>query len=100
MTVERTVDGSPDPIRLGGVAHALRAQLQPLLASEVRATDGQRKPLFLHQRDAHAARAKRAGQDACQHADGEHADWPLQRLRARGDRVEILALTTAAATCA
>lgn len=38
MTVERTVEGSPDPIRLGGVAHALRAQLQPLLASEVRAT--------------------------------------------------------------
>lgn len=38
MTVERTVEGSPDPIRLGGVAHALRAQLQPLLACEVRAT--------------------------------------------------------------
>ncbi|WP_338416083.1 ATP-dependent 6-phosphofructokinase [uncultured Sphaerotilus sp.] len=38
MTVERTVAGSPDPIRLGGVAHMLRAQLQPLLASEVRAT--------------------------------------------------------------
>jgi ATP-dependent phosphofructokinase / diphosphate-dependent phosphofructokinase len=38
MTVERRVAGSPDPIRLGGVAHALRAQLQPLIDPEVRAT--------------------------------------------------------------
>ncbi|WP_119354171.1 6-phosphofructokinase [Azohydromonas sediminis] len=38
MTVERRLDDSPDPIRLGGVAHALRAQLQPHLKSEVRAT--------------------------------------------------------------
>ena len=38
MTVERRVADSPDPIRLGGVAHALREQLQPLLGSEVRAT--------------------------------------------------------------
>ena len=29
---------SPDPIRLGGVAHALREQLQPLMRSEVRST--------------------------------------------------------------
>jgi 6-phosphofructokinase 1 len=38
LTIERHVAGSPDPIRLGGVAHALRAQLQPLIGSEVRAT--------------------------------------------------------------
>jgi 6-phosphofructokinase 1 len=38
LTVERRIEDSPDPIRLGGVAHALRAQLQPHLASEVRAT--------------------------------------------------------------
>jgi phosphofructokinase-like protein len=38
LTIERHVEGSPDPIRLGGVAHALRAQLQPLVSSEVRAT--------------------------------------------------------------
>lgn len=38
LTVERRIADSPDPIRLGGVAHALREQLQPLLHSEVRAT--------------------------------------------------------------
>lgn len=38
LTVERRLADSPDPIRLGGVAHALREQLQPLLRSEVRAT--------------------------------------------------------------
>lgn len=38
MTVERRVADSPDPVRLGGVAFALREQLQPLLSSEVRAT--------------------------------------------------------------
>jgi len=38
MTVGERVEGSPDPIRLGGVAHVLRAQLQPLVGSEVRAT--------------------------------------------------------------
>mgnify|MGYP000848945453 FL=1 len=38
LTIERQVADSPDPIRLGGVAHALREQLQPLLDSEVRAT--------------------------------------------------------------
>jgi 6-phosphofructokinase 1 len=38
MTVAERVAGSPDPVRLGGVAHALRAQLQPLISSEVRAT--------------------------------------------------------------
>jgi 6-phosphofructokinase 1 len=38
MTVAEHVAGSPDPIRLGGVAHALRAQLQPRIDSEVRAT--------------------------------------------------------------
>lgn len=38
MTVERRLADSPDPIRLGGVAHVLREQLQPLLHSEVRAT--------------------------------------------------------------
>ncbi len=38
LTIERRVDYSPDPIRLGGVAHALREQLQPLVKSEVRAT--------------------------------------------------------------
>ncbi|TDQ44346.1 6-phosphofructokinase [Tepidicella xavieri] len=38
LTVERRLADSPDPIRLGGVAHALREQLQPLLHSEVRAT--------------------------------------------------------------
>jgi ATP-dependent phosphofructokinase / diphosphate-dependent phosphofructokinase len=38
LTVERRLANSPDPIRLGGVGHALREQLQPLLHSEVRAT--------------------------------------------------------------
>lgn len=38
LTVERRIADSPDPIRLGGVAQALREQLQPLLHSEVRAT--------------------------------------------------------------
>lgn len=38
MTVEQRIESSPDPVRLGGVAHVLRAQLQPRVASEVRAT--------------------------------------------------------------
>ena len=38
LTVGERIDSSPDPIRLGGVAHVLRAQLQPHLKSEVRAT--------------------------------------------------------------
>ena len=38
LTVQQRIADSPDPIRLGGVAHALAAGLQPRLASEVRAT--------------------------------------------------------------
>jgi 6-phosphofructokinase 1 len=38
MTVAERLPGSPDPLRLGGVAHVLRQQLQPLVGSEVRAT--------------------------------------------------------------
>ena len=38
LTVQHRVEGSFDPVRLGGVAHVLREQLQPLLKSEVRAT--------------------------------------------------------------
>ncbi|WP_404300087.1 6-phosphofructokinase [Alicycliphilus denitrificans] len=38
LTVRERVAGSPDPVRLGGVAHVLRQQLQPHLKSEVRAT--------------------------------------------------------------
>ncbi|MFP5397570.1 MAG: 6-phosphofructokinase [Gammaproteobacteria bacterium] len=38
MTVEQRIESSPDPVRLGGVAHVLRAQLQQRVASEVRAT--------------------------------------------------------------
>ncbi len=38
MTVAERIASSPDPVRLGGVAHALRAQLQPHVSSEVRAT--------------------------------------------------------------
>jgi 6-phosphofructokinase 1 len=38
VTVGERIDASPDPIRLGGVAHVLRAQLQPHVKSEVRAT--------------------------------------------------------------
>ncbi len=38
LTVERRIADSPEPIRLGGVAHVLRDQLQEVLASEVRAT--------------------------------------------------------------
>ncbi len=38
LTVERQIADSPDPLRLGGVAHVLREQLQPRLRSEVRAT--------------------------------------------------------------
>ncbi|MCZ2104040.1 MAG: ATP-dependent 6-phosphofructokinase [Comamonadaceae bacterium] len=37
-TVREQVAGSPDPVRLGGVGHVLRLQLQPLLNSEVRTT--------------------------------------------------------------
>jgi 6-phosphofructokinase 1 len=38
MTVAERIADSPDPVRLGGVAHVLRHQLEPLVASEVRAT--------------------------------------------------------------
>ena len=38
LTVEEHLKASPEPIRLGGAAHVLRAMLQPHLASEVRAT--------------------------------------------------------------
>lgn len=38
LTVREHVAYSPDPVRLGGVAHVLRERLQPLLKSEVRAT--------------------------------------------------------------
>lgn len=38
MTVAERLVGSPDPLRLGGVAHVLRQQLQPHIANEVRAT--------------------------------------------------------------
>ena len=38
MTVHERVEGSPDPVRLGGVGHVLRLQLQPHLKSEVRTT--------------------------------------------------------------
>ncbi len=38
LTVERRIEGSPDPIRLGGVAHVLAAELQTRVQSEVRAT--------------------------------------------------------------
>jgi 6-phosphofructokinase 1 len=38
LTVAGRVEVGGDPIRLGGVAHALRTQLQPLVRSEVRAT--------------------------------------------------------------
>ena len=34
----RTVTGSPDPLRLGGVGERLRALLEPQLQSEVRTT--------------------------------------------------------------
>ncbi len=37
-TVQAWLADSPDPVRLGGVAHALRAALQPQLDCEVRAT--------------------------------------------------------------
>jgi 6-phosphofructokinase 1 len=38
MTVARTVEGSPDPLRLGGVGESLRALLETRLGSEVRTT--------------------------------------------------------------
>lgn len=38
LTVHERVEGGGDAVRLGGVAHVLRAQLQPLVKSEVRAT--------------------------------------------------------------
>ena len=38
LTVRERVEYSPDPVRLGGVAHVLRERLQPLLRSEVRST--------------------------------------------------------------
>lgn len=38
VVVQEVVPGRDEPVRLGGVAHVLAAQLQPLLDSEVRAT--------------------------------------------------------------
>ena len=38
LTLSARLADSPDPLRLGGVAHTLQAQLQPLLQSEVRST--------------------------------------------------------------
>jgi 6-phosphofructokinase 1 len=38
LTVRERVEHSPDPVRLGGVAHVLRERLQSHLQSEVRAT--------------------------------------------------------------
>ncbi|POR11837.1 MULTISPECIES: 6-phosphofructokinase [unclassified Diaphorobacter] len=38
QTVRERIAHSPDPVRLGGVGHVLRQQLQPHLKSEVRAT--------------------------------------------------------------
>lgn len=38
LTVGQRIADSPDPLRLGGIAHVLCAQLQPHLKSEVRAT--------------------------------------------------------------
>jgi ATP-dependent phosphofructokinase / diphosphate-dependent phosphofructokinase len=38
VVVQRHVAGSPDPVRLGGVAHVLQQQLEPMLDTEVRAT--------------------------------------------------------------
>lgn len=38
LTVRQRIDHSPDPVRLGGVAHVLCQRLQPHLRSEVRAT--------------------------------------------------------------
>ena len=38
LTVRERIESSPDPVRLGGVGHVLRAQLQPHLKSEVRTT--------------------------------------------------------------
>ena len=38
LTIEQIIDTSPEPVRLGGVAHVLRGLLQPHLKSEVRAT--------------------------------------------------------------
>jgi 6-phosphofructokinase 1 len=38
QTVEQRIEGRPEPVRLGGVAHALREALQPRLNTEVRAT--------------------------------------------------------------
>lgn len=38
QTVRTRIEHSPEPVRLGGAAHALAAQLQPLLHSEVRST--------------------------------------------------------------
>ncbi|BCN40114.1 ATP-dependent 6-phosphofructokinase [Alicycliphilus denitrificans] len=38
ITVRERVADSPDPVRLGGVGHVLRQQLQPHLKSEVRTT--------------------------------------------------------------
>ncbi len=38
MTVSAMLPGSPDPIRLGGVGHALQHLLQPMVQSEVRTT--------------------------------------------------------------
>jgi len=38
QTVEQRIEGRPEPVRLGGVAHVLREQLQARVDTEVRAT--------------------------------------------------------------
>ena len=38
LTVKERIADSPDPVRLGGVGHVLREQIQPHLGSEVRTT--------------------------------------------------------------
>ena len=38
QVVQRRVADSPEPVRLGGIAHGLQAALEPLLDTEVRAT--------------------------------------------------------------
>lgn len=38
QSISKTVEGSPDPIRLGGIGVALQARLEPLVGCEIRTT--------------------------------------------------------------
>ncbi len=99
QTVQARVEGSPDPVRLGGVGHVLREQLQPYLNSEVRTTvlghvqrggdpDALRPrtghPLRPQSRATGAGRAVWPDGDPAKRPDRQRADCPGGQHPAQG----------------